>query len=91
MEAGGASKLSSHEATSCLWSRHCWQQSRGRGGLNVACKTHAGDERISVGLICVKPHPPTTGFSIAKLAILELAQACLYELQNRNSLQAALL
>lgn len=58
----------------------------------MACATHAEGEGISVGLICVKLHPPTTAmFAIAKWAILKLAQACLYKLQNRNSLQAALL
>lgn len=57
----------------------------------MVCETHAGDEGLSVGLICVKLHPPTTAmFAIAKLAILKLAQACLYEQQNRNSLQADL-
>lgn len=58
----------------------------------MACKTHAGDEGISAGLICVKLHPPTTAmFAIAKQAVLKLVQACLYELQNRNSLQTPLL
>lgn len=58
----------------------------------MACETHAGDEGIPMGLTCIELHPSTAAmFAKIKLSILKPVQACLYKLQNRKSLQAALL